>query len=74
MKDKAEILEARRNLDHKQIMLKEKQKELVAKVAALKAQYKAEENELEKNIEQAQQNIGIMAKDRKMLASVRKTD
>ena len=46
----------------------------MAKVAALKAQYKAEENELEKNIEQAQQNIGIMAKDRKMLASVRKTD
>ncbi len=74
MRDKVEILEARRNLDHKQIMLKEKQKELVAKVAALKAQYKAEENELEKNIEQAQQNIGIMAKDRKMLASVRKTD
>jgi circadian clock protein KaiC len=74
MKDKAEMLDAKRNLDHKQMMLKEKQKELVAKIAALKAQYKAEENELEKSIEQAQQNIGIVAKDRKLLASARKSD
>ena len=46
----------------------------MAKIAALKAQYKAEENELEKNIEQAQQNIGIISKDSKMMAGVRKTD
>lgn len=74
MKDKAEVLNARRNLDHKQMMLKEKQKELVAKIAALKAQYKAEGKELENTIEMARQNIGLEAKDRKMLASVRRAD
>ncbi len=41
---------------------------------ALRAQYKAEETELEKSIEQAQQNIDIMVKDRKLMATTRKMD
>ena len=68
------MLDAKQDLAHKKRALNEKHKELEAKIAALKAQYKAEENELEKSIEQVQQNIGVKSKDRELLAVARKTD
>lgn len=74
IKDKSELLDAKQDLAHKKRALNEKHKELEAKIAALKAQYTAEKNDLEKSIEEVQQNIGIRSKDRELLAVARKTD
>ncbi len=74
IKDKSNLLVTKQDLAHKKRALIEKHKELEAKVSALKAQYKAEENELEKSIEQAQLNIGVKSKDREIMAVARKTD
>ncbi len=74
IKDNAVQLEVMQDMDYKKRTLNEKRKELEAKITALKAEYKAEENEIEKSIEQAQQNIGVKSKDRELLAVARKTD
>jgi circadian clock protein KaiC len=74
MKDNAKMQEIKRDIEFKESKQKEKQNELEARIAALKAQYNAEEAELEKSIERDRQNIGIVTKDRKLMASVRKMD
>ncbi len=74
IKDKSELSDAKQDLAHKKRALNEKHKELEARIATLKAQYKAEENDLEKSIEQVQQNISVKSKDRDLLAAARKSD
>jgi circadian clock protein KaiC len=72
-KDNAIMLDTQRAIDHARAMLDEKHKELDAKILALKAQYKADENELEKTLEQKEQDLEIMLKDREILSKVRST-
>jgi circadian clock protein KaiC len=71
-KDNLEVLDARRNVEHLHSKLEEKQKEMDARVAALKAQYKAEENELKRSLEQKKQDIEIMMKEREAMSRARK--
>ena len=73
-RDNAALLDTERTIEHTQRMLTEKQKELEAKLTALKAQYKAEENELVKTLEQKEQDLDIMIKDREILAKARKSE
>ena len=66
-KDKAQILDIERNIEHKRNVMHEKQNELEAKITALKAQYKTEENELARSMEQIEQNLNIFMTDRKVM-------
>jgi circadian clock protein KaiC len=73
-RDNAVILDTQRTIEHTQNMLTEKHKELEAKVTALKAQYKADENELVKTLEQKEQDLDIIMKDREILSKARKSE
>jgi circadian clock protein KaiC len=73
-RDDAVILDTQRAIEHTHSMLAEKRKELEAKVMALKAQYKADENELAKTLEQKEQDLDIMMKDREILSKARKSE
>ncbi len=71
-KDNAQIMDIERNIEHKRETLQEKHKELEAKITALKAQYKTEENELARSLEQIEQNLNILMTDRKVMKETRK--
>jgi circadian clock protein KaiC len=72
-KDNLETLDARRDVEHLRVKLEEKHRELDARIEALKAQFKAEENELERNLEQKEQDVEIMVKEREVMSRARKS-
>ena len=73
-KDNAMILDSERDIEHTRVKMSEKNKELEARITALKAQYKVEENELAKSLEQKQQDLEITMKDRKIMSRARKSE
>jgi circadian clock protein KaiC len=73
-KDNLEVLNARRDVEHLRIKIEEKGRELDARINALKAEYRAEESELEKSLEQKEQDIEIMMKEREVMAMARKAE
>ena len=73
-KDNAALLDARRDIEHTKVKLAEKHKELEARLTALKAEYTVEETELVKSLEQKEQSLDIMMKDRKVMSKARKSE
>jgi circadian clock protein KaiC len=71
-KDNATMKIIERDIENKQNTLEEKQKELEAKIIALKAQYKAEENDLVRSIEQTEQTLKNIKEDSKLMLRARK--
>ncbi|MCD1295353.1 KaiC 1 [Methanocella sp. CWC-04] len=71
-KDNATLLGVKRDNEHKRNALEENRKELEAKIAALKAQYKVEEDKIVRDIERTEQDLDIMLKDSELMARVRK--
>ncbi|HTY91218.1 MAG TPA: circadian clock protein KaiC [Methanocella sp.] len=70
-RDNATILDAQRDIEYARIKLAEKQKELDARIAALKVQYKVDENDLVKSLKQKEQDLEIAMKDREIMSRVR---
>jgi circadian clock protein KaiC len=73
-KDTAAIQEVHRKIDHKQAALTEIHCELQAKLDAIKAEYTIKENEIALEIEQEQQDVDRIMKEREAMASARKAD
>lgn len=73
-KDKADMLVRQRSIQQKRDALEEKHREYEAKIAALQAQFNAEEKEISLAIEQAEHDLNIKKTDRKAIATVRKAD
>ncbi len=73
-KDDALILDAQRDIELTRVKLAEKRKELEAKITALRAQYKAVENELTKSLKQKEQDRDIMMSDRQIMSKARKAE
>jgi circadian clock protein KaiC len=71
-RDSEKIQNTRLDIEHKRKALMEKQKELEARITAMKAQYKAEENELVRCMEQAEQDLKTIVGDRKEMERTRK--
>jgi circadian clock protein KaiC len=73
-KDKAQITNMEREIRSKKDILEERRCEFEAKVETLKAQYNAEEKELGKKIEIAEQDLDVMIKDREIMSRKRRSD
>jgi circadian clock protein KaiC len=73
-KDNAALLDARRDIEYTRIKMAEKHKELEARVTALKAEYKVEENELVKSLKKKEQDLDITMKDREVMSKARKSE
>ena len=73
-RDNAVILDSQRDIEHTRVKLMEKKKELEAKITALKAQYKVDETELAKTLEQKEQDLDITMSDRRVMSSSRNAE
>ncbi|OPY30251.1 MAG: circadian clock protein KaiC [Methanocella sp. PtaU1.Bin125] len=73
-KDKAQITEIQRDIEHKRTILAEKRREFEARQTAIETAFHAEEAALVKGIEQAEQDLEIINLDRSVMARERKAD
>ena len=73
-KDKAQITDVEREIEHKRTLLAEKRREYEARRAALEAEFHTEEATLAKSIEQAKQDLEIIGLDRSVMARERKAE
>lgn len=72
--EKAEALLRRQDLERKQRNLAHRKKALEAKIAALRAEFETEKEELEKDIIEQKQSEGVLEQDRAAMAVRRKAD
>jgi circadian clock protein KaiC len=73
-RDQAAILDVQRKIEHTKAALTEMRREWDARGEALKSEYAVKENEMMHDVEQAQQDLDIMMKERKTMAGTRKAD
>jgi circadian clock protein KaiC len=73
-KDKAQIAAMERDVWTKKDILTERRRELEAKQEALKAQYNVDEKELRKKIEEREQDLNILMKDREIMSGERRSN
>lgn len=73
-KDHAAVIDLQRKIDHTRAALEEMHRAVRAKGEALKSEYAVKENELMLDVEQAQQDMDIIMKEREVMASARKSD
>ncbi|HMK46615.1 MAG TPA: circadian clock protein KaiC, partial [Methanocella sp.] len=74
MKDNAQILGLRRELQTRKDVLDEKRREFGSRMEAFKAQFNVEQNELMKSVEKAEQDLNVTMKDREVMGQERKSD
>ena len=72
--EKAEALLRRQDVERKQRNLAHRKEALEAKIAALRAEFETEKEELEKDIIEQKQHEGVLEKDRAAMAKSRKAD
>jgi circadian clock protein KaiC len=72
--EKAEALLRRQDLERKQRNLAHRKEALEAKIAALRAEFETEKEELEKDIIEQKQHEGVLEQDRAAMAKSRKAD
>ncbi len=63
-----------RDIRSKKDIRGERRREFEAKVEALKAQYNVDERELSKKIEEVEQDLNILMKDREIMSGERRSD
>jgi hypothetical protein len=63
-----------REIDNRKDVLEEKRREFEAKTEALKAMYNVEEKEISKKIDQAEQDLSLLMKDREIMSQERRSD
>jgi circadian clock protein KaiC len=73
-RDKARLMNMQREIQHKRDLLEEKRAEYEARLNALKAQHKAEESDLRKSMEIAEQDLQIQLADRETMSRARKLE
>ncbi len=73
-KDKAQITDVEREIEHKRTLLAEKRREYEARRVAVEAEFHTEEATLAKSIEQAKQDLEIISLDRSVMARERKAE
>lgn len=73
-KDRSRTMEAQRLVQHRRNVLAEKQREFEARIKALEAQFKAEQSELKKGIDQAEHDLELIMGDRSRMSQVRRAD
>jgi circadian clock protein KaiC len=73
-KETAAALVRRQDLERKQRSLAHRKKMLEAKIAALRAEFETEKEELEKDIIEQKQHEGVLEQDRAAMAKSRKAD
>ncbi|HSE90028.1 MAG TPA: circadian clock protein KaiC, partial [Candidatus Binatia bacterium] len=73
-KETAAALIRRQDLERKQRNLAHRKKALEAKIAALRAEFETEKEELEKDIIEQKQHEGVLEQDRAAMAKSRKAD
>jgi circadian clock protein KaiC len=73
-KDEAAILEVQRKIEHTRAALEEMRRERDAKGEALKSEYAVKENELMLDVEQTQQDMKMIMKEREAMSLARKSD
>ncbi len=72
--EKAEALLRRQDVERKQRNLAHRKEALEAKIAALRAEFETEKEELEKDITEQKQHEGVLEQDRAAMAKSRKAD
>jgi len=70
-RDNSRLINMTREIRHKRDLLEEKLVEYEAKMNTLKAQQKAEENDLKKSLEIAEQDLQLLLNDRELMSSER---
>ncbi len=70
-RDNARLINMTREIRHKRDLLEEKLVEYEAKMNTLKAQQKAEENDLKKSLEIVEQDLQLLLNDRELMSSER---
>jgi circadian clock protein KaiC len=73
-KDNAQIAGMERDICNKKEVMEEKRREFEAKEKALKAQYNVDEKELCKKIDEAEQDLSMLMKDREIMSRKRRSD
>jgi circadian clock protein KaiC len=73
-KDNAQIAGMEREIHSKKEILEERRREFDAKMEALKARYNVEEKELCKKIDEVDQDMSVLMKDREIMSRERRSD
>jgi circadian clock protein KaiC len=72
--DQAQILSLKRDIEYREKRLKELRREQKARTNTERAKYSIEEAAMKTELEQARQSLGIMMKDRNMMARIRRRE